>query len=285
MSLAAWEPSPAQQERLRVARRMRLRSWSLATVSALVVFGILVVGVVSSPGWETVRTTFFDWSAARDALPDILGGFWEYNIRLFLIAEPLILVLGLAVAAARVSTSPLLMPVRLLAIAYTDLFRGLPTILVVFLVCFGVPALNLQGVTNSLFWLALVALVLSYGAYVAEVFRAGIESVHPSQVASATALGLTRAQALRHVVVPQAVRRVLPPLLNDFVSLQKDTALVAAVGLLDALGSASDTANFTFNYTPYVVAAALFVALTVPLARLTDWVGRRMYERERAGAR
>jgi polar amino acid transport system permease protein len=264
---------------------MRVRSWSIATVSALVVFGILAVGVVSSPGWSTVRTTFFDWSAAKDAFPEILEGFWEYNIRLFLIAEPLILVLGLAVAAARVSTSPLLMPVRLLAVAYTDLFRGLPTILVVFLVCFGVPALNLQGVTSSLFWLALVALVLSYGAYVAEVFRAGIESVHPSQVASATALGLTRAQALRHVVVPQAVRRVLPPLLNDFVSLQKDTALVAAVGLLDALGTASDTANFTFNYTPYVVAAAMFVALTVPLARLTDWVGRRMYERERAGAR
>ena len=284
MTLSDWTPSPAQQDRLRVARRMRLRSWGIATASALLVFGLLVVGVVSSPGWDTVRTTFFDLSAARDALPEILEGFW-LNIRLFLLAEPLILVIGLAVAAARVSTSPLLMPARLLAVTYTDIFRGLPTILVVFLVCFGVPALNLQGVTSSLFWLALVALVLSYGAYVAEVFRAGIDSVHPSQIASATALGLTRAQALRHVVVPQAVRRVLPPLLNDFVSLQKDTALVAAVGLFDALGTASDTANFTFNYTPYVVAAFLFVALTVPLARLTDWVSRRVSERERAGAR
>jgi polar amino acid transport system permease protein len=176
------------------------------------------------------------------------------------------------------------MPVRMIAIGYTDLFRGLPTILVVFLVCFGVPALQLQGVTTSLFWLALVALVLSYGAYVAEVFRAGIESVHPSQVASATALGLSNAQTLRHVVVPQAVRRVLPPLLNDFVSLQKDTALVATVGLLDALGTASDAANYSFNFTPYLVAAALFVALTVPLARLTDWLGRRAMQRERAGA-
>jgi polar amino acid transport system permease protein len=140
-------------------------------------------------------------------------------------------------------------------------------------------------VTNSLFWLALVALVLSYGAYVAEVFRAGIESVHPSQVASATALGLSSGQSLRYVVVPQAVRRVLPPLLNDFVSLQKDTALVAAVGLFDALGTASDTANFTFNFTPYLVAAAMFVVLTIPLARLTDRVGQRLMERERAGAR
>jgi len=262
---------------------MRRRSALLSSGSAVVFFGVLTVVVVTSPGWPTVRETFFDGRAARDALPEVLKGFW-LNVRLFLVAEPLILVLGLTVAAVRVSRSPVLMPVRVVAVAYTDLFRGLPTILVVFLVCFGVPTLNLQGVTTSLFWLALVALVLSYGAYVAEVFRAGIESVHPSQVASATALGLSDGQALRYVVVPQAVRRVLPPLLNDFVSLQKDTALVAAVGLFDALGTASDTANFTFNFTPYVVAAALFVALTIPLARLTDWVGRRAMDRERAGA-
>ena len=279
-----WQPTAQQLERLSVARRMRLRSTLLASLSGLVAFGLLAALVLTSPGWATVKATFFDWSAAVDAFPEILKGFW-LNIRLFLLAEPLILVLGLSVAAARVSTSPLLMPVRVLAVVYTDLFRGLPTILVVLLICFGVPALNLQGLTTSLFWLALVALVLSYGAYVAEVFRAGIESVHPSQVASATALGLSSAQTLRYVVVPQAVRRVLPPLLNDFVSLQKDTALVVAVGLFDALGTASDTANFTFNYTPYVVAATLFVALTIPLARFTDWMGRRAMARERAGAR
>jgi polar amino acid transport system permease protein len=215
----------------------------------------------------------------------VLEGFLTYNVSLFLLAEPLILALGLGVALARATTTPVLAPLRIVAVVYTDLFRGLPTILVIFLVCFGVPALNLTGVTNSLFWLALLGLVLSYGAYVAEVFRSGIESVHPSQVASATALGLSHGQAMRHVVVPQAVRRVLPPLLNDFISLQKDTALVAAVGLFDALGTASDTANFTFNYTPYVVAAALFVALTVPLARFTDWISRRSMERERAGFR
>ena len=279
-----WQPSELQLRRESVARGMRRRSTVLASLSGLVVFGVLATVLVTSPGWPTVKATFFDWSAAKDAFPEVLQGFW-LNIRLFLLAEPLILVLGLAVAAARVSTSPLLMPVRLIAVVYTDLFRGLPTILVVLLICFGVPALNLQGLTSSLFWLALVALVLSYGAYVAEVFRAGIESVHPSQVASATALGLSSAQTLRHVVVPQAVRRVLPPLLNDFISLQKDTALVVAVGLFDALGTASDTANYTFNYTPYVVAAALFVALTVPLARFTDWMGRRAMQRERAGAR
>ncbi len=256
----------------------------LATVSAVVVLGGIVTVVLTSPGWPTVRATFFDVEAAKDALPEVLEGFW-LNIRLFLLAEPLILLVGLLVAAARVSRSPLLFPVRLLAVGYTDVFRGIPTILLVYLVCFGVPALGLQGVTSSLFWLALVALVLSYGAYVAEVFRAGIESIHPSQVASATALGLSSGQTLRHVVVPQATRRVLPPLLNDFVSLQKDTALVVGVGLFDALGTASDTANYTFNFTPYVVAAALFIALTIPLARYTDHVGRRLMERERAGAR
>ena len=279
-----WQPSARQQERLALARAQRRRSTLLASASAVAVFGLLILAVLLSPGWPTVRATFFDWSHAKAAAPDILQGFW-LNVRLFLLAEPLILVLGLAVAALRVTSSPLLAPMRLVAVGYTDLFRGLPTVLVVFLVCFGVPALSLQGVTSSLFWLALVALVLSYGAYVAEVFRAGIESVHPSQVASATALGLTHGQIMRHVVLPQAVRRVLPPLLNDFISLQKDTALVAVVGLSDALGTASDTANFTFNFTPYLVAAALFVALTIPLARFTDRFGRRVMERQSAGVR
>jgi polar amino acid transport system permease protein len=279
-----WQPSARQRERLALARAQRRRATLLASASAVAVFGLLILAVLLSPGWPTVRATFFDWSQAKAAAPEVLKGFW-LNVRLFLLAEPLILVLGLAVAALRVTSSPLLAPMRLVAVGYTDLFRGLPTVLVVFLVCFGVPALNLQGVTSSLFWLALVALVLSYGAYVAEVFRAGIESVHPSQVASATALGLTHGQIMRHVVLPQAVRRVLPPLLNDFISLQKDTALVAVVGLSDALGTASDTANFTFNFTPYLVAAALFVALTIPLARFTDRFGRRMMERQSASVR
>src|SRR6476620_11835622 len=249
---------------------MRVRSTVLATVACVAVFGALVLVLVTAPGWQRVQETFFDPAEAWKVLPSALKGFW-LNVRLFLLAEPLILALGLAVALARGTTAPVLAPVRVVAVIYTDLFRGIPTILVVMLVGFGVPALNLTGVTKSFFWLALVALVLSYGAYVAEVFRAGIESVHPSQVASATALGLSHAQAMRHVVVPQAVRRVMPPLLNDFISLQKDTALVVILGLFDALGTASDTANYDFNYTPYVVVAVLFVALTVPLARVTDW--------------
>jgi polar amino acid transport system permease protein len=169
------------------------------------------------------------------------------------------------------------------AIAYTDLLRGVPTLLVVVLCGFGIPALKLQGVTTSLFALTTFALVLSYGAYVAEVVRSGVDSIHPSQVASAEALALSRAQSMRFVLLPQALRRVVPPLMNDFVSLQKDTALVSAVGVAEALRAASDYGNFNFNFTPLLVAAAFFIVMTVPLARFTDWLSERARRRERGG--
>jgi polar amino acid transport system permease protein len=263
---------------------MSLRAGLVSLAATALVLIVLGVGITSSPGWPVVKETFFSWEHARESFPTIIEGF-GINVLLFLAAEPLILVLGAAVAVVRSSTAPALFPLRALAVVYTDLFRGIPTILVVFLFAFGVPALQLQGVTTSFFWLGLFALVLSYGAYVAEVFRSGIDSVHPSQLASADALGLSHGQAMRHVILPQAVRRVVPPLLNDFVSLQKDTALVGAVGLFEALFAARDYTNYNFNFTPYIVAAALFVALTVPLARFTDWLGRRYARRERAGAR
>ena len=281
---ADWAPSEHELERRRVSRRLARRSALIATCAVVVFFAALVAAVVLSPGWPNVQATFFDPEHARAALPAIWKGFW-INVKLFLMAEPLILVLGLAVALARSARSPWLVPIRLVAVGYTDLFRGIPTILLVYLLVFGMPALGLQGVPNSIFFWALVALVLSYGAYVAEVFRSGIDSIHPSQIASAEALGLSRGQALRHVVVPQAVRRVIPPLLNDFVSLQKDTALVSSVALFDAVFSARDYANYNFNFTPYVVVACFFILLTIPLARFTDWLQRRMAERERAGAR
>jgi polar amino acid transport system permease protein len=282
--VAEWTPSPRQLEREAVRRRLNARAAGVAAVATVVTLVLLVVVIGSSPGWPRVRETFFSWHHARAAFPTILEGFW-INVKLFLVAEPLILLLGVLVAVVRSTTSAALFPARALAVFYTDLFRGVPTILVVFLACFGIPALQLSGVTTSFFWLGLAALVLSYGAYVAEVFRSGIESVHPSQLASADALGLSHGQAMRYVVLPQAVRRVVPPLLNDFVSLQKDTALVASAGLFEALFAARDYANYNFNFTPYLVAAAFFVALTVPLARFTDWLGRRYARRERAGAR
>lgn len=281
---AAWSPSERQTERLRIRRRLDARAAVVATGTTVVVLGLLVVGLTSSPGWPRVQADFLSWSDAQASFPDIAAAF-RTNIAMFLVAEPLILVVGVLVAVARGTTAPALFPLRALAVAYTDLFRGVPTLLVVFLVCFGLPALQLKGVTTSLFWLGVLALVLCYGAYVAEVFRSGIDAVHPSQVASAQALGLSHGQSLRFVVVPQAVRRVVPPLLNDFVSLQKDTALIASVGLVEALRQAQVYSSFHFNFTPYLVAAAFFVALTIPLARVTDWLGRRYARRERAGAR
>jgi polar amino acid transport system permease protein len=204
-------------------------------------------------------------------------------VRIFCIAEVLILVVALAVAILRGLPGPVLFPFRALAVFYTDLFRGVPTILVIYILGFGAPALELTGVPRSpMFW-GIVALVLVYSAYVAEVYRAGIESVHPSQEAAARSLGLTRAKTLRFVILPQAVRRVVPPLLNDFIGLQKDSALVALIGPVEAFRQSQIDASATFNYTPYLATALLFVLLTIPLARFTDWLIARDRRRQLAG--
>jgi polar amino acid transport system permease protein len=277
--MASWRPSDKQRERLAYRRRQALRRGALAAGSTVVVLGILVVVTLTSPGWERVRSAYFDVGYARSLLPDLARAF-VLNIKLFLVAEIFILVVAVIVAVVRVVPSPALAPIKLLAVVYTDVFRGTPTLLVILLVGFGVPALQLQGAPTDLFWLGVIALTLSYGAYVAEVIRAGILSVHPSQWASSRSLGLTYAQTLRHVVLPQALRRVMPPLLNDFVSLQKDTALVSTVGLVEILRQAQVNSSRDFNFTPYVAAACFFVVLTVPLARLGDWLSLRQIRRE-----
>jgi polar amino acid transport system permease protein len=276
-------PSARELERRGLRRQQRLRRSLLATAVTVVVLGAVAIGVWQSPGWPRVHETFFNGHHAHDSFRAILDGFW-INVKLFVLCEPCILAAGLAIALSRNARSPWLAPLRVVAVVYTDVVRGIPTILLVVLFAFGFPALRLQGIPNSLLFWAGTALVVSYSAYVAEVFRAGIDSIHPSQLNSASALGLSRGQAMRFVVVPQAVRRVVPPLLNDFVSLQKDTALVSSVGLFDALFSARDYGNYNFNYTPLVVVAGFFVVCTVPLARLCDWLQRRWMERERAGA-
>ena len=252
----------------------------VALVSTVVVLGLLAYGLTLSPGWPSVRETYFDPEEARLSFPEVAQAFW-LNVKLFLVAEVAVLCVAVLVAVVRVVPSPGLMPLKLLAIAYTDIFRGVPTLLVVLLVGFGFPALRLQGVPTAPFWLGVIALTLSYGAYVAEVVRAGIMSVHPSQVSSARALGLTYGQTMRLVVLPQGIRRVMPPLLNDFVSLQKDTALVSVLGVLvEAVRAAQVRASADFNYTPYVVAACFFIATTVPIARFADWLALRQLRRE-----
>jgi polar amino acid transport system permease protein len=278
-----WTPSQHELARRQLRRRLRTRSVLIATATTVVVFVALSLAVTGSPGWEAVKATFFSWPDAREALPDIWDAIW-LNIKMFLIAEVFILVFGMLIAMARVSRSPWFVPLRIVAVVYTDVVRGIPTLLLVYLLAFGMPALSLQGLPNGPFFWATVALIISYSAYVAEVFRSGIESVHPSQWASAQALGLSRGQTLRHVVIPQAVRRVVPPLLNDFVSLQKDTALASAAGVFEAVFVARDYGNYNFNYTPLVVVACFFIVMTVPLARFTDWLTARMRRRELAGA-
>ncbi|MFC7495400.1 MULTISPECIES: amino acid ABC transporter permease [unclassified Nocardioides] len=281
--MSDWSPSQHELDRRRVRSRLRVRSAAIATATTAAVFVLLALGVASSPGWPTVKESFLSWPDARESFPAIRDAIW-LNIKMFLIAEAFILVLAMLIAMARVSRSPWLMPLRVTAVVYTDVVRGIPTILLVYLFAFGMPALELQGLSNSAFFWATAALIVSYSAYVAEVFRSGIESVHPSQWSSAQALGLSRGQALRHVIIPQAVRRVVPPLLNDFVSLQKDTALASAAGVFEAVATARDYTLFNFNFTPYLVVAGFFIAMTVPLARLCDWLTARTRRRELAGA-
>jgi polar amino acid transport system permease protein len=281
---ASWEPSRRELERRAVRRARARRDITVASVALVVVLGLLAVGITSSPGWSRVRESFFNWQQAKASFPQLIRGFGK-NIVIFLVAEPCILVLGSTVAVVRATVSPVMLPFRVLAVVYADIFRGIPTILLVYLAGFGIPALELTGVTTNTMWLGTGALVLSYGAYVSEVFRAGIESIHPSQLASADTLGLTRWQSMRYVILPQATRRVVPPLLNDFISLQKDTALLSVIFVFEAMFSAQDYNNYNFNYTSLVVAAALFIALTIPLTRFTDWLGRRALRRQFAGAR
>ncbi|MFB7543043.1 amino acid ABC transporter permease [Streptomyces zaomyceticus] len=278
-----YRPSDHEQERQLYRRSRKRRHTWVSTLCTLL--GLVVVGAaaVASPGWERVDTLFFDGAELRSAFPDLLRGFW-LNIQMFLVAEVLILVLGLLIALVRVTRAPGLQPLRLAATVYVDVFRGVPTLLLVFLVGFGLPALQLRGTPSEPWLLGVIALTLSYTAYVAEVFRAGLNSVHPAQRNAARALGLNERQTLRHVVLPQAVRNVLPPLLNDFIALQKDTALVAVLGPLEALRAAQIKADYDFNYTPYLGAALLFIAVTIPLTRFADRLQRRAARRTWAEA-
>jgi polar amino acid transport system permease protein len=259
------------------------RRATIATVSTALFFGAVVAALLNSPGWPEIESSFFDRQIFTDSFPGIMRKF-GWNIFIFCVAEALVLILALFVAVLRGLPGPLFAPLRLVAIGYTDLFRGVPTILVISLLGFGMPALQLQGVPRSdLFW-GIMSLVLVYAAYVAEVYRAGIESVHPSQVAAARSLGLSRWLALRHVVLPQAVRRVIPPLLNDFIGLQKDSALVAFLGFVEGLQQANLDSQATFNFTPYVALALVYLVITVPMTRFVDHLLLRERRRREAVA-
>ena len=269
-------PPTRREQFLRAQRR---RAVAVAALSTMGVVAAVVVLVPRAPGWDRVRASFFDGELFRESFPELLGYLWV-DVKLFLWCAPFILVWGLVIAMCRNSRAPALFPLRLFGAVYTDVFRGVPIILTIYLVGFGIPGLGLEGEFslwfvhgrwNSPYIWGSVALILAYSAYVAEVFRAGIESVHESQRAAARSLGLSPARTMRHVVLPQAGRRVIPPLMNDFLSLQKDVALISILGPIEVFRRAQSIKDLTGNFTPIVAAAVIFLMLTIPLTRLVDW--------------
>ena len=289
----AWQPPESFMATGRGPRLLGSgrRGAAVSTVSTLVVVAALAAVFLLAPGSAEVRHTFFSphdmWQSfignPRQGYYSVGAALW-LNIRMFLVAEVLILVLALAVALVRQSTGPVLTPLRALCVIYVDFFRGVPLILVVYALGLGVPALRLPFISsqsNTIYGVA--ALTLSYSAYVSEVYRAGLNSVHQSQVAAARSLGLSQASTLRYVVLPQAVRNIIPPLLNDFISLQKDTALVGVIGAIEANQAAQIYGSTVFNYSSFTVAALLFLILTIPLARFTDRLVARDRRRRLAG--
>jgi polar amino acid transport system permease protein len=270
--LAANPPANRRLEREAAKRRRHRRGQAIAALSSLVVIGGLATWVLTSPGWPEVRELFFNWEVFKESFPEVLEGFW-LDVKVFMIVEAAVLLVALALAMLRTSRAPAFFPLRLLTTVYVDLFRGIPTVLLVYLVGFGIPALRLSGLPTDPVVLGGIALGLSYSAYVTEVYRAGIRSVHRGQRDAALAVGLTEAQAMRHVILPQAIRRVTAPLLNDFVALQKDVALISIIGPQEAFRIAQIIQGETFNYTPLIAAALLYLAVTVPLARVVERMG------------
>jgi polar amino acid transport system permease protein len=278
---------PSRSQRISEALRHPppgARAVLIATVSTFIVLAVVAFVVVNSPGWERVQTTFFDFEVFGERFTQILRAF-RVNIQIFLIAQVMILICGLLLAVLRGLQSPVFFPFRAAATVYIDIFRGIPSILVIFLLGFGVPALRIPGTTTEPFFWAVVALTLIWSAYVAEVYRAGIESVHPSQNAAARSLGMSATQSMRFVVLPQAVRRVIPPLLNDSIGLLKDTALVSFIGAVEIFRRAQIVVAAEFDFTPYLIVSVIFLALTIPMSRFVDWLVARDRRRQMAGSR
>lgn len=267
--------SSTRTRRQEYERRQRTKSAVIAGTSTATVVVLVVWLLPKTSGWQKVRRSFFDWAIFRRTFGSIAKAFW-YDVQIFALCAPCIIALGLLVAMARNARTPALFPMRLFATVYTDIVRGVPVILWITLLGFGIPGLlqTREWYGRLVIWGAM-ALVVTYSAYVAEVFRAGIESVHESQRAAARSLGLSAGQTMRSVILPQAVRRVVPPLMNDLVSLQKDVALVSILGPVEALRRADIWQDRLFNFTPFVVAAVLFLSVSIPITRLTDYLLQR----------
>ena len=268
----------------RQAFRKKQNAKSVAiSFGSTVVFAVVVyLTVINTPGWEKVQTAFFNVDVMLSAWPRVIEGLW-LNVRVLIVAAAGVLVVALLLATLRTLRGAVFFPLRALAAGYTDLFRGMPLIIVLYLVGFGVPGLGALPRMPLEFW-GTIALILTYSAYVSEVFRAGIESVHPSQRLAARSLGLSYGKTLRLIVMPQAIRKVTPALMNDFIAMQKDVGLISVLGAVDAVRAAQIETAQSFNFTPYVLAGLLFVLLALPMIRLTDWYSARLRDREQAGS-
>jgi len=279
--VAAPAPSQIELERRLYRRQRGRRSIVVSVASTVVVIAVVYFGVVNTPGWAAVQQSFFDPQTAIDSFPSILLGLW-LNVRILFFSAIGVAVFGTLLAVVRGLRNPVFFPLRMLATGYTDLFRGLPLIIVLYLVGYGIPGLGVFPRLPAEVW-GTIAIVLTYSSYIAEVLRAGMEAVHPSQRLAARSLGLSHAKTLRLVVLPQAIRKVTPALMNDFVSMQKDVGLVSILGAVDAVRSAQIAQAETYNFTPYFVAGLLFVVISLPLIRVTDAIARRQQRREQIG--
>lgn len=278
----ARRPSAIELGRRAFRRHQNAKSVAISFISTIVFAVIVWFTVINTPGWSLVQQSFFNLDVLAGAWPRVVEGIL-LNIRVLLFAAVGVLILALILATLRTLSGPIFFPLRALAAGYTDLFRGMPLIIVLYLVGFGIPGLNALPRMPLEFW-GTIALILTYSAYVSEVFRAGIESVHPSQRLAARSLGLSYGKTLRLIVMPQAVRKVTPALMNDFIAMQKDVGLISVLGAVDAVRAAQIETAQAFNFTPYVLAGLLFVLLALPMIRLTDWYTARLRAREQMGS-
>ncbi|BDV29947.1 amino acid ABC transporter permease [Microbacterium terricola] len=276
------EVSAVELERQAYRKRQGGRSVVISLISTLVVAALIWVAIINTPGWARVQQQFFNGEVFLASLPRVWDGFL-LNLRVLAMSAVLVLLFGMLLATVRTLRGPVWLPLRALAAGYTDVFRGIPLIIVLYLVGFGIPGLQMIPVRMPTEFWGTIAITLTYSAYVSEVFRAGIEAVHPSQRHAARSLGLSHAKTMRLIVVPQAVRKVTPALMNDFVAMQKDVGLISLLGAVDAVRAAQIETAAYFNFTPYVVAALLFVLLAIPTIRLTDWYTARVRAREQIG--
>lgn len=279
--LAEHQVSEVELARRAYRKKQQLQSVVTSLISTIVFVAIIVIGLKMSPGWPRVKETFFSAEYFVSSFPEILKGLW-LNIKVLAIALVGVSIFATLIALVRTSNNPVLFPLRALAALYTTIMRGIPMIVVLYLIGFGIPGLGIFGRIDPSV-LGTIAVIMGYSAYVAEVLRAGFNDVHPSQRASARSLGLTAGQTTRMIVIPQALRKVAPALMNDFISMQKDVGLISVLGAVDAVRAAQIEVASTYNFTPYVVASLLFILMSVPFILLNDWYSARLRKRELSG--